>query len=102
MTAQPTWAGRFSSRCPFLGTKLPIPNVRSSVAARIAKAAKKLLAHLRAYCSRSVWLLNALILVISAYHHSSKDGLAFSLAHATREEEGQRREDCTHDSSDGR
>src|SRR5258708_1511541 len=50
----------------------------------------------------SVSLLNTLILVISAYHHSPKDGLAFPLAPATSEEEGQGGEDCTHDCSDGR
>ena len=41
----------------------------------------------------SVWLLNALILVISAHHHASKDGLAFPLTHATSEKEGQGREE---------
>src|SRR5262249_11552445 len=50
----------------------------------------------------SVWLLNPLILVISAHHHASNDGLAFPLAAATSEEEGQGREDCTHDPGDGR
>jgi len=50
----------------------------------------------------SVWLLNPLILVVSAHHHASKDGLAFPLASATSEEEGQGREDCTHDPGDGR
>ena len=52
--------------------------------------------------SPSVSLLNPLILVISAHHHASKDGLAFPLAHATREEERQGREDCAHDCGDGR
>src|SRR5215510_14324240 len=50
-----------------------------------------------AFEAGSVWLLNPLILVISAHHHASKDGLAFPLAHPTSEEEGQGREDCTHD-----
>ena|SRR5262249_42592337 len=51
--------------------------------------------------SRSVALLNTLILIISTYHHSSKDRLAFPLGHATGEEERQGREGCTHDGGDG-
>jgi hypothetical protein len=55
-----------------------------------------------AFETDSVSLLNTLILVISAHHHSSKDGLAFPLASATSEEEGQGSEGCTHDCGDGR
>jgi hypothetical protein len=54
-----------------------------------------------AFCAFLVSFLNALILVISTYHHASEDRLAFPLAPVTSKEEGQGRENRTDDCGDG-